>query len=32
MNNAVNLLNVALDNSKSFKYKENLLGKATDDD
>ena len=32
MNNDGNLLNVALDNSKSFKYKESLLGKATDAD
>ena len=29
MNNAVNLNNVALDNSTSFKYKASLLGKAT---
>ena len=27
-----NLLNVALDNSTSFKYKASLLGKADDDD
>ena len=32
MNDAGNLLNVALENSASFKYKANLLGKATDDD
>ena len=32
INNAGNPLNVALDNSTSFKYKANLLGKATDDD
>ena len=32
INNAGNLLNVALDNSKSFKYKARLLGKATDTD
>ena len=32
MNDAKNPLNVALDNSSSFKYKVNLLGKATDDD
>ena len=33
MNNARNLLNVALDNnSTSFKYKTSLLGKATDAD
>ena len=32
MNDAKNLLNVALDNSASFKYKANLLGKATDAD
>ena len=32
MNDAENLLNVALDNSSSFKYKESLLGKATDAD
>ena len=31
-NNAVNPLNVALDNSTSFKYKASLLGKATDAD
>ena len=30
MNNAGNPLNVALDNSTSFKYKVSLLGKATD--
>ena len=30
MNNAGNPLNVALDNSKSDKYKESILGKATD--
>ena len=30
MNNAGNLLKVALDNSTSFKYKSSLLGKATD--
>ena len=32
MNDAGNFLNVALDNSASFKCKANLLGKATDDD
>ena len=32
MNNAGNPLNVALDNSTSFKYKVSLLGKATDAD
>ena len=32
MNNAGNLLNVALDNSTSFKYKASLLGKADDHD
>ena len=32
MNNAENILNVALDNSTSFKYKASLLGKADDDD
>ena len=32
MNNAGNPLNVALNNSSSFKYKASLLGKATDDD
>ena len=32
MNNDGNPLNVALNNSSSFKYKENLLGKATDAD
>ena len=32
MNNAGNCLNVALDNSGSFKYKASLLGKATDAD
>ena len=32
MNNAGNPLNVALDNSTSFKYKASLLGKATDAD
>ena len=32
MNNAGNLLNVALNNSTSFKYKASLLGKADDDD
>ena len=32
INDAENLLNVAVDNSKSFKYKESLLGKATDPD
>ena len=32
MNNAENPLNVALDNSTSFKYKVSLLGKATDAD
>ena len=31
MNDAGNSLNVPLDNSTSFKYKANLLGKATDD-
>ena len=30
MNNAGNLLNVALDNSTFFKYKASVLGKATD--
>ena len=30
MNDAGNTLNVALDNSKSFKYKASLSGKATD--
>ena len=30
MNNAGNPVNVALDNSTSFKYKASLLGKATD--
>ena len=32
INDAGNLLNVALDNSKSFKYKASLLGKTTDAD
>ena len=32
VNDAGNLLNVALDNTTSFKYKANLLGKATFDD
>ena len=32
MNDAENRLNVALDNSLSFKYKSSLLGKATDAD
>ena len=32
MNNAGNPLNVALNNSTSFKYKASLLGKATDAD
>ena len=32
MNNARDPLNVALDNSTSFKYKASLLGKADDDD
>ena len=32
MNDAGNPLNVALDNSISFKYKASLLGEATDDD
>ena len=32
MNDARNPLNVALNNSTSFKYKANLLGKATHDD
>ena len=32
MNDAENPLNVALDNSTSFKYKASLLGKADDDD
>ena len=32
MNDAENLLNVALDNSTSFKYKASLLGQATDAD
>ena len=32
MNDAGNPDNVALDNSKSFKYKASLLGKATDGD
>ena len=32
MNNNNNPLNVALDNSTSFKYKASLLGKAHDDD
>ena len=32
MNDAGNPLNVALDNSTSFKYKASLLGKADDDD
>ena len=32
MNKAGNPLNVALDNSTSFKYKASLLGKANDDD
>ena len=32
VNDAGNLLNVALDNTTSFKYKANLLGKATVDD
>ena len=32
MNDNNNLLNVALDNSTSFKYKASLLGKATDAD
>ena len=31
MNNAGNPLNVALDNSTSFKYKASLLGKLDDD-
>ena len=32
MNDAENSLNVALDNSTSFKYETSLLGKATDAD
>ena len=32
MNDAGNPINVALDNSTSFKYKSNLLGKVTDAD
>ena len=32
MNDAENLLNIALDNSTTFKYKASLLGKATDAD
>ena len=32
MNDAENPLNVALDNSGSFKYKASLLGKSTDAD
>ena len=32
MKDAGNTLNVALDNSTSFKYKANILGKATDAD
>ena len=32
INDAGNILNVALDNSTSFKYKASLLGKATDGD
>ena len=32
INDTRNTLNVALDNSTSFKYKASLLGKATDDD
>ena len=32
MNDAGNLLNVALDNSTSFKYISSLLGKVDDDD
>ena len=32
MNDVKNHLNVALNNSRSFKYKGSLLGKATDDD
>ena len=32
MNDAKNPLNVALNNSKSLKYKASLLGKATDAD
>ena len=32
MNNAGSTLNVALDNSTSFKYKASLLGKVDDDD
>ena len=32
MNDARNLLNLALDNSTSFKYKASLLGKADDAD
>ena len=32
INNAGNILNVALDNSTSFKYKASLLGKATNAD
>ena len=32
MNNDGNPLNVALNNSSSFKYKASLLGKATDAD
>ena len=32
MNDNNNPLNVALDNSTSFKYKASLLGKATDPD
>ena len=32
MNDARNPLNVALNNSTSFKYKASFLGKVTDDD
>ena len=32
MNDSGNALNVALENSTSFKYKASLLGKATDAD
>ena len=32
MNDNNNSLNIALDNSTSFKYKASLLGKATDTD
>ena len=32
MNDAGNILNVALDNSTPFNYKASLLGKATDND